>query len=332
MPKYRHHLLIALVCSFGSVIDLRGEGSELRKPGLFKSLTEPPCSYMSTEHRKGFVRYDDPAVAWIRGPHNGGAIPLRHFLSGPRIINDTYGLFFYDPAAGFVTAFQKDYGYEFEGWRNGVMLAKGPDGTVYSTLSGRAIEGPKKGTRLTRVPSLPTLWGHWLMLHPESTAYNLFDGARYPVVPIPTNPHPAVSETLGKSDPRLEANHVVLGVELAEGKAFPIDATQERLCFNDQVEGKRVTVFWYGPTRSGVVFEGQSNGRALSFRADEIAPETAPFMDNETNSRWTLAGRSVDGPLKGSELTWVNSVQCHWYAWAYEYPGTALYREVSHDR
>ena len=70
------------------------------KPGLHLPLREPPCSYCSTEHRKGLVRDDDPVLAWIRGAHNGGAIPVRHFLAGPRVINDTYGLFFYDPDGG----------------------------------------------------------------------------------------------------------------------------------------------------------------------------------------------------------------------------------------
>src|SRR5215472_18333259 len=69
----------------------------LPKPGLYKSLTEPPCSYVSTQNRKGLIRNDDRVIAWIRGAHNGGAFPLRLFLSGPRVVNDTYGLFFYDP-------------------------------------------------------------------------------------------------------------------------------------------------------------------------------------------------------------------------------------------
>src|SRR5258706_13821380 len=60
----------------------------LTKPGLFKSLTEPPCSYCSTQNRKNFIRPDDRVVAWLRGDHNGGAIPLRHFLAAPRVIND----------------------------------------------------------------------------------------------------------------------------------------------------------------------------------------------------------------------------------------------------
>src|SRR5215813_1763516 len=137
----------------------------LAKPGLFQSLTEPPCSYCSTQNRKNFIRPDDRVIAWVRGAHNGGAIPVRHFLAAPRVINDTYGLFFYDPDGGYVSAFKKDKGYEFQGWRNGVMVVKGPDGTLWSALGGRALEGPRKGQRLEREPSFLTEWGYWLMLH-----------------------------------------------------------------------------------------------------------------------------------------------------------------------
>ena len=59
-------------------------------------------------------------------------------------------------------------------------MARGRDGTIWSALSGRALEGPQKGKTLTRIPSLVTDWGYWLLLHPESTAYDLYDGRRYP--------------------------------------------------------------------------------------------------------------------------------------------------------
>src|SRR5688572_2495808 len=149
------------------------ERKVLARPGLYKALTEPPCSYCSTQNRKGFVRPDDRVIAWLRAAHNGGAIPIRHFLSAPRVINDTYGLFFYDPDGGYVSAFAKDYGYEFYGWRGGVMIARGRDGTLWSALSGVGFEGPQKGKKLQRIPSMVTDWGYWLMLHPESTAYDL---------------------------------------------------------------------------------------------------------------------------------------------------------------
>jgi len=78
-------------------------------------------------------------------------------LSAPRVINDTYGLFFYDPDGGYVSAFKKDYGYEFFAGaaRDG---GQGRDGTLWSALTGRGLEGPKKGSQLERIPSLVTDW------------------------------------------------------------------------------------------------------------------------------------------------------------------------------
>jgi hypothetical protein len=303
-----------------------GEKKTVVKPGLFKSLTEPPCSYVSTQNRKGFVRPDDRVLAWVRAVHNGGAFPLRHFIAGPRIINDTYGLFFYDADGDYVSAFKKDYGFEFHGWRGGVMVVKGPDGTLWSALRGVGLEGPKKGERLERIPSLVTDWGYWLMLHPESTAYDLFDGTKYAVAELPGDLSAGARESMGEVDRRLAPMAPVLGVEVGkEARAYPLQGAGERACFTDRLAGESLAVFWYGPTRTATAYAGELDGQKLTFYADDISPETAPFKDKETGTRWTIAGRGVDGPLKGKELRWVRSLQCRWYAWAAELPGTSLY-------
>ncbi len=297
----------------------------LAKPDLFTPLTEPPCSYCVNQNRKGLVNSDDRVIAWIRAAHNGGAIPLRHFLSAPRVINDTYGLFFFDADGGYVTAFKKDYGYRFHGWRGGVMVVEGADGTLWSALTGLAFAGPQKGKRLERVPNFPTTWSHWLMLHPESTAYDLFDGKKYPMAELPVGISTDATSNMGKVDSRLDAREMVMGVEGGDQPlAISLVGLGERACFRDQVNGKDVAVFWYGPTKSSVAFESSLDGQSLTFYADEISPETAPFKDVETGTRWTLAGRGVDGPLKGKELNWLPSVQCRWYAWSHEYPNTRL--------
>lgn len=299
----------------------------LAKPGIYKSLTEPPCSYASTQNRKGIIQSDDRVVTWVRGTHNGGAIPIRLFLSVPRVINDTYGLFFFDPDGDYVSAFTKDYGYEFYGWRNGVMIVKGRDGTLWSALSGRAFEGPQTGKQLQRIASMVTTWSYWMMLHPESTAYDLFDGKKYPAAALPSEMSQEAIETMGRVDERLKATVPVLGLEM-EGHpmAFPLEKVGERACFTDKVAGVPVAVFWYGPTRTAVAYSSMLENRQLTLYADDVSPESAPFKDHETGSRWTLAGRAVDGPLKGRELTWVNSVQCRWYSWVAEYSGTAIYQ------
>ncbi len=301
----------------------------IAKPGLFKSLTEPPCSYCSTQDLKKLIHDDDPCIVWLRGMHNGGAAPLRYFLAGPRVVNDTYGLFFYDPDGGYVAAYEKDYGYEFHGWRRGVMVVKGRDGTLWSALSGRAIDGPRKGERLRRIPSVVTQWRYWLMLHPESTAYDLFEGKTYDAAPLPVAMSDEAKESMGKVNARLEPLTSVLGVEIdGRAVAYPLDKESPRACVTDTVADHPIAVFWYGPTRSAVAFSSQLDERTLTFFADEISPESAPFKDKETGSRWTIAGRAVDGPLKGSELEWVDSIQCRWYAWAAEYPETGVYEKA----
>jgi hypothetical protein len=298
----------------------------LAKPGIYKSLTEPPCSYCSTQNRKGFIRSEDRVVAWLRAAHNGGAIPIRLFLTAPRVINDTYGLFFYDADGDYVSAFPKDRGYEFYGWRAGVMVVKSSDGTLWSALSGVAFQGPKKGQRLQRMPSMLTDWGYWLMLHPESTAYDLFDGKKYPAAPLPATLSAEAQQTMGKVDPRLAPLAEVLGLDLGgEVKAFPLEQAPERACFRDRIGGVEIAVFWYKPTQTAVAYNAKLGERLLTLYADDLSPETAPIKDKETGSRWTLAGRAVDGPLRGQELTWANGVQCRWYAWAAEYPQTLLY-------
>ena len=319
---------------FASFISLSGAAGQTSltaeivraQPEQFKALTEPPCSYCSTQHRKGLIRGEDRVLAWLRAVHNGGAVPLRHFLSLPRVINDTYGLFFYDPDGGYVAAYRKDYGYELFGWRRGVMVVRSEDGTLWSALTGIAFAGPRKGERLQRIPSLVTDWATWMMLHPESTAYDLFDGRTYQAAPLPTRMSAEAKSSMGPVDKRLKPRTNVLGVELANSrKAYVLDGLAARACLLDTVAAQEIAVLWYGPTRTAVAFSRKLDDRTLTLYADDVSPDSAPFKDKETGTRWTMAGRAVDGPLRGKELNWVNSIQCRWYCWSAEYPKTLLY-------
>src|SRR5258706_12302929 len=61
----------------------------LPKPGLYKSLAEPPCSYCSTENRKGLIAPADRWLAGVRGPHNGGTVAFPPLFARPAPIYDT---------------------------------------------------------------------------------------------------------------------------------------------------------------------------------------------------------------------------------------------------
>ncbi|MEZ5964214.1 MAG: DUF3179 domain-containing (seleno)protein [Planctomycetota bacterium] len=296
------------------------------RPGRYQQLTEPPCSYCATQDEKGLVAQGDRVVAWLRAKHQGGAIPVRHFLAAPRVINDTYGLFFYDADGGYVSAFAKDYGYEFFGWRRGVMVVRSRDGSLWSALTGVAFSGPSRGKALPRIPSLTTTWGHWLRLHPESTAYDMFDGKRYPSADLPSEPCAEARASMGEVDARLPALASVLGVRVGDDTmAFPLDGLPARACLQETVGGWSVAVFFYGPTDTAVAWRRVLDDRRLDFYADDVSPPTAPWKDRATETRWSLAGRGIDGLLRGRELQWVESVQCRWFAWVAEHPKTRLY-------
>jgi hypothetical protein len=318
------HGVLALALAPTQLLAEELQIKRLKQP--IKPITEPPCSYCSTQHQKSFIAGQDRVIAWLRAVHNGGAFPLKYFLAGPRVVNDTYGLFFYDPDGGYVAAYQKDYGYKMVGWRNGVMVVESQDGTLWSALSGEALSGPQAGSRLTRIASLVTNWDYWLMLHPESTTYDLFDGDTYASSPVPEGLSDEARASIVSLDPRLDSETMVLGVEFADTQeAFVLDKLPPRACLLDEQDGEPVAVFWYAATKTAVAFDRRVEGRTLTFYADDISPESAPIKDKETGTRWTLAGRAVDGPLRGKELTWKNSIQCRWYAWATEYPETEIH-------
>src|ERR1700682_3030198 len=117
------------------------------RPDAFKTLINPACSHCLDEakRRAQELKPDDRVLAWTRGYSEGGAIPIRFFLNTYRVISDSYGVFVYDPDAGYARGFAPSYEFRFHGWRSGVMVMRHTDGTLYSCLTGLAFDGPRKG-------------------------------------------------------------------------------------------------------------------------------------------------------------------------------------------
>ncbi len=132
------------------------EPKSLFRPEMFETLINPACSHCVDESRRkaGALRDDDRVLAWIRGKYDGGAIPYRWFLVPYRVISDTYGVFVYDADADFVRGYPASLDYRFHGWRNGVMVMRHKDGTLFDCLTGLAFDGPRKGEQLTPIPTI----------------------------------------------------------------------------------------------------------------------------------------------------------------------------------
>jgi hypothetical protein len=323
MPALLPLLLTALVVAAEPL----GDPPVVVKPDAFKTLVNPECSHCKDEakRRADELRDDDRVLCWIRdtkGHYNGGAIPIRFFLSTYHVISDSYGVFVYDPDAGYARGFAPSYDFTFHGWRNGVMVMRNKDGTLYSCLTGVAFAGPKKGTRLKSVPTITSTWGFWLKHYPDSVAYRMFD--KYKPVELPKEVNEDSKRSQVEADPRLPAD---------EAKAYPLDAVAKAGLIEDQIDGRPCVVLWEAATGTAAAYrpvaapskkeDGDPKTLTL-YRDDKV--EGKPLTDTETGSHWDVTGRAYEGKLKGWTLTWMDGTQVKWFAWAAEYPETKLFR------
>src|SRR6516225_8635969 len=209
------------------------------RPDAFKTLVHPNCSHCRVEadRRKQELRADDRVLCWVQvqtdGYINDGAIPLRFFLNAYRILDDGWGLFVNDPDAGFARGFAPGSGpFHFHGWRNGVMVIKSRDGTLYSGLTGVAFDGPKKGSRLQPEPTLVSDWGFWQKRYPQAVAYMMYD--KYKPVELPTEVNEDSLKSRGSADKRLPADTMVLGVwDGKQARAYPLDVLEKAGVIHD---------------------------------------------------------------------------------------------------
>jgi hypothetical protein len=323
-------LFVLLVAGTGFAVE---PVSLIAKPEAFETLVNPECSHCRIEatRRAKELRDDDRVLCWIRGYSDGGAIPIRFFLNSYRVISDSYGVFVYDPDAGFARGFARSYDFKFHGWRNGVMVMKHKDGTLYSCLTGKAFEGPKAGTKLKAVPTLVSDWGDWTNRYPDTVAYHMFD--KYQPTELPKKEIDASLQTRGPLDPRLPRDEIVLGVASDDKtRAYRLDDLAKLGIIHDKVGEHDWVVLWDAATKTAAAYDSiaYSGDRAKSPKSvsltREAADSPAPFVDKETGSHWDIAGRATDGELKGWTLKWLDGTQVKWFAWAAEYPKTLIYQ------
>ncbi len=346
----RHAVCWVSVLAWAAGAGRAADPPVVARPEAFEALVNPACSHCRDEavRRAGELKPGDRVLAWTRGYSDGGAVPLRFFLTAHRVVSDSYGVFVHDPDAGFSRGFAASYDFRFHGWRNGVMALAHKDGTLYSGLTGVAFAGPRKGTRLRPVPTLVSDWGWWLGQYPDAVAYRMAE--RFQPADPPAGEDPDSVKSRGTPDPRLKPGEEVLGVWAGgSARAYPVTRLRDAGLVADDFDGGRLVVLWEPATRTAAAYRPVASP-PRKFKAPEpdatgvskpddgvpagatrtvtlaLAPKDSAgrFRDAETGSLWDVAGRSVAGELKGHTLEWVDGVQVKWFAWAAEYPATAV--------
>lgn len=324
---------MVFLAGLGRAEDALTEPSLLAQPTAYETLLHPNCSHCQIENvrRKSELRPDDRVLCWLQVPFddyiNDGAIPIRFFLNKYRVLSDGWGVFVHDTDAGYARGFVPDgQPFKFYGWRNGVMVMKSKDGTIFSCLTGLAVDGPRKGTRLKPEPTILSDWGFWEKRYPASVAYFMYD--KYKPIEAADGPNDESIKSRGPADPRLPADTMVLGVwDGSKACAYPMDTVEKAGVIQDISTGEPRVIFWYGPTRTAAVFHepwgtsGIQGDAGWIFKIDPKNAE-APFRDERTSQHWDITGRADGG---GPRLMWMDCVEVKWFAWAAEHPETSIY-------
>jgi hypothetical protein len=201
-------------------------------------------------------------------------------------------------------------------------------GSWWQQVSGEAIQGPLKGSRLTRVFHDELTFRQWRgespggrVLRPAAdTAWKRFSSSweeQTGRLPVPVS---------GPLDPVLPPRTVVAGVTIgAASKAYPLDRVTAQAPLHDRVGGVSISL-WLGPDGKSVrAFRNRLDSLELEF----IRPpgdEPGIVVDVATGSRWSFRGMALSGRLAGRSLTPVYLLLDYWFDWKTYNPETGVYR------
>ena len=141
----------------------------------------------------------------------------------------------------------------------------------------------------------------------------------------------------GPTDDRLPPKEKVITVSLDDThKAYPHSVTKQKRVVHDTVGDRSLVVFHAPGAVSALdarriadskedgstgVFDRRVDGQTLTF----TYAGDGRFKDKNTGSTWTVAGRAVEGPLKGTQLERIAHGNYFSFAWFAFRPETAIY-------
>ncbi|MFB6241045.1 MAG: DUF3179 domain-containing protein [Gemmatimonadota bacterium] len=227
-------------------------------------------------------------------------------------------------------------------------------GTWWQQASGEGIVGRHAGHTLDFLSSNTFSWGRVKELYPDvrvlsrETGYDRdYSRSPYPGYDSPDG-RPIGRFVSGPTDGRLRPMQRVVAVRTDDGGwAVPYSSLRDRRVVNAEVAGRPLVVFWAPGASSPLdeprisrgrdvgqtaVYDRRVDGRTLTFRWREGGSASdGAWVDEQTGSRWNLAGRAVEGPLSGSALDEVQHDHPFWFAWVGFRPETELWTPEGGD-
>jgi hypothetical protein len=208
-------------------------------------------------------------------------------------------------------------------WRNSLIMEDRETSTLWSHITGEALDGALAGQQLQQLPSVQTTWAAWSATHPEvkvlrkseaikSSRYeNYFD-----------DPERTGIFRARWAQDVMPGKTLVLG--LTSGP-FALAVVSERLGTGEvlNVEVGDTPVVLFRAADAGVrAYRAILEERQLHFVVD---PALDSVIERESAASFDLAtGTATTGPLKGKMLETIVLTDAYWFAWSHFYPNTEV--------
>ena len=209
-----------------------------------------------------------------------------------------------------------------DGLRDGAMVITDRETrTVWSHLTGEALEGPDAGRQLDHLQVFQMAWQQWREMRPgtlalapdEAFAWTYFRhlmGEKKRAFRLHVRPRVPGGEALAP-------HSMGLGVQL-DGAAmfFPFEKMAGPGIAQAKVGGETTVTLFYDDASRG----------CGAYRAEEDMVRTAPrqWRDVRSRSTWNLEGVCTAGVRAGERLIFVPSYPLQWYAWVNRHPETEV--------
>lgn len=203
---------------------------------------------------------------------------------------------------------------------NNNLLLKSKDGSMWLQLSGLAISGSHIEQQLDTYPFKVMTWDSWKYLYPSGfalsnrTGYTL-DYAMHPYQDYEISN--AIHYPLSVSIESMNAKTNIVGVKIdGESIVFELEGLQEEAFVYGQIDDTPIVGFWDDESQISNFYIAKANEINLTFSYNKTQNL---ITDNQTGSRWTSEGLSIDGELSGVQLTSIQSQNALWMCWTSQY-------------
>lgn len=191
----------------------------------------------------------------------------------------------------------------------------------WQQATGKAIAGPLKGETLEEIPSRQASLFSWLLQHPTSGILQPDDAYA---------PQYAILEPYGRSSFKgnivqidsatYKSKSLVVGVaNKNSAKAYDWNKLSYIKVLEDSLPGTSVLITVENDNTSFHVWNREVNDQVLQF---EKINNAGAIRDVNTSSVWNMNGECIEGELKGTKLTEIQSYQETRESWDNFHPGS----------